>query len=101
MMGNWSLGAYFKKEAVQWSYEFLVEHLGFDPRKLAVTVFEGNEDAPRDEFTAQAWRDAGIPEERISFLDADNNWWSPGPVGPCGSDTEIFYRVGESEFPPV
>ena len=101
MMGNWSLGAYFKKEAVQWSYEFLVEHLGFDPRKLAVTVFEGNEDAPRDEFTAQAWRDAGIPDERISFLDADNNWWSPGPVGPCGSDTEIFYRVGESEFPPV
>ena len=101
MMGNWSLGAYFKKEAVQRSYEFLVEHLGFDPRKLAVTVFEGNEDAPRDEFTAQAWRDAGIPDERISFLDADDNWRSPGPVGPCGSDTEIFYRVGESEFPPV
>ena len=100
MMGNWSLGAYFKKEAVQRSYEFLVHVLEFDPRKLAVTVFEGNADAPRDEFTAQAWEEAGIPKGRISFLDASNNRWSPGPVGPCGSDTEIFYRVGNSEFPP-
>lgn len=101
MMGNWSLGAYFKKEAVQWSYEFLVEQLGFDPRKLAVTVFEGNEDAPRDDFTAEVWKSVGMPEERISYLSAKDNRWSPGPVGPCGSDTEIFYRVGESEFPPV
>ena len=100
MMGNWSLWEYFKKEAVQRSYEFLVHVLEFDPRKLAVTVFEGNADAPRDEFTAQAWQEAGIPKERISFLDASNNRWSPGPVGPCGSDTEIFYRVGNSEFPP-
>ncbi|PZM87516.1 MAG: hypothetical protein DLD55_00925 [candidate division SR1 bacterium] len=101
MMGNWSLGAYFKEEAIQWSYEFLVEKLNFDPRKLAVTVFEGNEDAPRDEIAFAAWKKAGIPEERISFLNAKNNWWSPGPVGPCGPDTEIFYRVGESEFPPA
>ena len=101
MMGNWSLGDYFKQEAIQWSYEFLVEKLNFDPRKLAVTVFEGNEDAPRDEIAFEAWKKAGIPEERISFLDAKNNRWSPGPVGPCGPDTEIFYRVGESEFPPV
>mgnify|MGYP000900915126 FL=1 len=101
MMGNWSLGDYFKQEAIQWSYEFLVEKLNFDPRKLAVTVFEGNEDAPRDEIAFEAWKKAGLPEERISFLDAKNNRWSPGPVGPCGPDTEIFYRVGESEFPPV
>ena len=101
MMGNWSLGDYFKKEAIQWSYEFLVEKLNFDPRKLAVTVFEGNEDAPRDEIAFEAWKKAGLPEERISFLDAKNNRWSPGPVGPCGPDTEIYYRVGESEFPPA
>lgn len=101
MMGNWSLGDYFKQEAIQWSYEFLVEKLNFDPRKLAVTVFEGNEDAPRDEIAFEAWKKAGFPEERISFLDAKNNRWSPGPVGPCGPDTEIFYRVGESEFPPA
>ena len=101
MMGNWSLGDYFKQEAIQWSYELLVEKLNFDPRKLAVTVFEGNEDAPRDEIAFEAWKKAGLPEERISFLDAKNNRWSPGPVGPCGPDTEIFYRVGESEFPPV
>lgn len=101
MMGNWSLGDYFKQEAIQWSYEFLVEKLGFDPRKLAVTVFEGNEDAPRDEVAFEAWETAGMSEERISFMDADNNRRSPGLVGPCGPDTEIFYRVGESEFPPV
>lgn len=101
MMGNWSLGDYFKQEAIQWSYEFLVEKLGFDSRKLAVTVFEGNSDAPRDEVAFKAWKQAGLPEERISFMDADNNWRSPGPVGPCGPDTEIFYRVGESEFPPA
>lgn len=101
MMGNWSLGDYFKQEAIQWSYEFLVEKLNFDPRKLAVTVFEGNEDAPRDEIAFEAWKKAGLPDERISFLDAKNNRWSPGPVGPCGPDTEIFYRVGESEFPPA
>ena len=101
MMGNWSLGDYFKQEAIQWSYEFLVEKLNFDPRKLAVTVFEGNEDAPRDEIAFEAWKKAGLPEERISFLDAKNNRWSPGPVGPCGPDTEIYYRVGESEFPPA
>lgn len=80
MMGNWSLGAYFKQEAVEWSYEFLVHHLNFDPRKLAVTVFEGNEDAPRDEFTAEVWKKVGIPAERISYLGAKDNRWSPGPV---------------------
>lgn len=80
MMGNWSLGAYFKQEAVERSYEFLVHHLNFDPRKLAVTVFEGNEDAPRDDFTAEVWKKVGIPEEKISYLGAKDNRWSPGPV---------------------
>lgn len=101
MMWNWSLGDYFKEEAIEWSYEFLVHELGFDPRKLAVTVFEWNEDAPRDEVSFEAWKRTGIPEEKISFLNAKNNWRSPGPVWPCGPDTEIFYRVGESEFPPA
>ena len=101
MMGNWSLGDYFKKEAISWSYEFLVEYLHFDPRKLAVTVFAGNQDAPRDELSAQIWREVGLPEEKISYLAAKHNWRSPGAVGPCGPDTEIFYRIGESEFPPV
>ena len=80
MMGNWSLGEYFKAEAIQWSYEFLVNELGFDSRKLAVTVFEGNADAPRDEVAAAAWQKVGIPAERISFLPEKHNWWSPGPV---------------------
>lgn len=101
MMGNRSLGAYFKQEAIQRSYEFLVEKLWFDPRKLAVTVFEGNEDAPRDEIAFEARKKTWISEERISFLPAKHNRRSPGPVWPCGPDTEIFYRVGESEFPPV
>ena len=98
MMGNWSLGDYFKKEAVSRSWEFLTKYLQLDPRKLAVTVFAGNEFAPKDEETSWYWQEAGIPEERISYL--SDNWRSPGPVGPCGPDTEIFYRVGESEFPP-
>jgi len=100
MMGNWSLWEYFKNEAIQWSYEFLVEVLGFDPRKLAVTVFEWNDEAPRDEVAASAWKKAWIAEDRISYLSEKNNWWSPGPVWPCGPDTEIFYWVWESEFPP-
>ena len=100
MMGNWSLGDYFKNEAIQRSYEFLVNELWFDPKKLAVTVFEGNEDAPRDEVAAAAWQKAGIPTERISFLPEKHNRWSPGPVGPCWPDTEIFYWVWNSEFPP-
>lgn len=79
----------------------MIKKLNFDPRKLAVTIFEGNEDAPRDETAFEAWKKVGIPEERISFLGAKDNRRSPGPVGPCGPDTEIFYRVGASEFPPA
>jgi len=103
MMGNWSLGDYFKKEAVTRSWEFLTspEYLGIDPRKIAVTAFEGDENAPRDEETSGYWKAAGVADDKISYLPADNNRRSPGPVGPCGPDTEIFYRVGTSEFPPL
>jgi len=100
MMGNRSLGDYFKKEAVQWSREFLVNELWFDTKKLAVTVFEWDKDAPRDDETAGYRKTMGMPEERIAYMPADNNRWSPGPVGPCWPDTEIFYRVGKESFPP-
>lgn len=98
MLGNWSLGDYFKEEAIAWSYEFLTdsEHgLGLDPKRLYVTVFEGDENAPRDEEAAAIWKKY-IPENRIYFLPAKNNWWSPGDNGPCGPDTEMFYDVTET-----
>ncbi|MDP5039125.1 MAG: alanine--tRNA ligase [Candidatus Gracilibacteria bacterium] len=100
MLGNWSLGDYFKKESIAWSYEFLTskDWMGIDPKKIAVTVFEGDENAPRDEESAQLWRDLGI--NNISYLGKKDNWWGPaGSTGPCGPDTEIFYWVGETEFP--
>lgn len=100
MMGNRSLGDYFKKEAVQRSREFLVDELGFDAKKLAVTIFEWDKDTPRDNETAWYWKNMGIAEDKIAYMPADNNRWSPGPVWPCGPDTEIFYRVGKSTFPP-
>lgn len=100
MMGNWSLGDYFKKEAVNWSYELLTnkeEGFGLDPNRLYVTCFEGNEDAPRDEEVAEIWREIftknNISGNRIFFLPAKNNWWSAGDNGPCGPDTEMFYDV--------
>lgn len=95
MLGNWSLGDYFKEEAIAWSYEFLTskeEGLGLDPNKLYITVFEGDENAPRDEEAAAIWKKY-IPEHRIYFLPAKNNWWSPGDNGPCGPDTEMFYDI--------
>jgi len=100
MMGNRSLGDYFKKDSVNWSREFLVDVLWFDKEKLAATVFEGDKDTPRDEETA-GYRKAYLPEHKIAYLPAKNNWWSPGPVWPCGPDTEIFYWVGSTEYPPV
>ena len=101
MMWNRSLGDYFKNEAVTWSREFLTspDYLWLDPRKIAVTVFAWDESAPRDDTTANKRQEVWLPADKISYLPADNNWRSPGPVGPCGPDTEIFYRVGESEFP--
>jgi alanyl-tRNA synthetase len=97
MLGNWSLGTYFKEDAIKWSYEFLTskeEGLGLDPARLYVTVFEGDEDAPRDLEAVEIWKKY-IPEHRIYFLPKKNNWWSPGDNGPCGPDTEMFYDVTE------
>ncbi|MFW9835666.1 MAG: alanine--tRNA ligase, partial [Candidatus Thorarchaeota archaeon] len=97
MLGNWSLGDYWKKEAITWSYEFLTskEYLGFDPEKLSVTVFAGDEDSPRDDEAADAWRNVGIPNERIYFLSKEDNWWIVGNTGPCGPCTEMFIEVDE------
>jgi alanyl-tRNA synthetase len=95
MLGNWSLGDYFKEDAIEWSYTFLTskeEGLGLDPARLYVTVFEGDEDAPRDLEAVEIWKKY-IPEHRIYFLPKKNNWWSPGDNGPCGPDTEMFYDV--------
>ena len=86
MLGNWSLGDYFKKEMIAWSYEFLTseKYLGIPVEKLAVTVFEGDEDAPRDEEAASYWANAGIPKNRIFYLPKKHNWWIAGNTGPCG-----------------
>jgi alanyl-tRNA synthetase len=102
MLGNWSLWDYFKQDSLAYSYEFLTgeDHLALDPKKIAVTVFEWDDDAPRDGESAKIWEDIGMPKDRISYLPASENWWAAGPTGPCGPDSEIFYWVGESEFPP-
>lgn len=95
MLGNWSLGDYFKKEMIPWSYEFLTspEYLGFDKERLAVSVFAGDEDAPRDEESAKIWEECGIAKEDIYYLPKENNWWGPaGLTGPCGPDTEMFIK---------
>jgi len=100
MLGNWSLGDYWKKEAIEYSFEFLTEVLGFEKEKLAVSCFAGDDDAPRDLESAQAWMDLGIVEERIAFLGKGDNWWGPaGKTGPCGPDSEMFYWVSEEEVP--
>ncbi len=96
MLGNWSLGDYFKEEALKWSYELLTsesEGFGMDPERLYVTVFEGDINAPRDEEAAEIWKNIGIKESRIYFRPASENWWSPGDNGPCGPDSEMFYDV--------
>ena len=93
MLGNWSLGDYFKKEMISWSWEFLTspEYLGLDKDKLAFTVFEGEGDIPRDTEAAQYWMDNGVKPENIYFLPRKHNWWGPaGQTGPCGPDTEMF-----------
>lgn len=102
MLGNWSLGDYFKKESIAYSYEFLTspKWLALDPRKISVTVFAGDENAPRDEEAASYWKENGMPEDKIAYLPASDNWWAAGPTGPCGPDTEIFYWVGEG-LPPA
>lgn len=99
MLGNWSLGDYFKKESITWSFEFLTKVLNIPVEKLAVTVFEGNNEIPRDEESANVWKSLGIKPERISYLDKDNNFWIAGEVGPCGPDTEIFYWRSDAPVP--
>lgn len=95
MLGNWSLGDYFKEESVQMSFEFLTKELSIPVEKLSVTCFEGDSDCPRDEITAECWRKAGIPEDKIYFFGKEDNWWIAGEEGPCGPDTEMFYDTGK------
>ncbi len=96
MMGNWSLGDYFKEESIKMSYNFLKEELGFDMNKISVTVFEGEEGIPKDTEAAAAWEKMGIPKERIFYMPREDNWWGPaGETGPCGPDTEIFFDTGK------
>jgi len=101
MLGNWSLGDYFKEESIAFSWEFLVspQWLALDPAKISVTVFAGDENAPRDEVSAHAWKKLGVPDHKIAYLPAADNWWATGPTGPCGPDTEIFYWTGHGTPP--
>ncbi len=95
MLGNWSLGDYFKEEAIKWSLEFLTKVLGFNPDTLSITVFKGDKDAPKDKESADVWKSLGIPEERIYYLSKKDNWWGPaGKTGPCGPCTEMFIDTG-------
>lgn len=99
MLGNWSLGDYFKKESINWSFELLTKGFGIPVERLAVTVFEGEGNIPRDEESANIWKSLGIKEERISYLGKDDNFWIAGTSGPCGPDTEIFYWRSEDPIP--
>ena len=100
MLGNWSLGDYFKEESIQMSYDFLTQELHIPVEKLSVTCFAGDEDCARDELTAECWKKAGIPEERIYYFGKDDNWWIAGEEGPCGPDTEMFYDTGKPKCSP-
>lgn len=100
MLGNWSLGDYFKEEAIAMSFEFLTKELGIPVERLSVTCFAGDEDAPRDLVAYEAWKKAGIPEERIYFYGKDDNWWIAGEEGPCGADTEMFLDTGKPACSP-
>ena len=105
MLGNWSLGDYFKKEAVEFTFEFHTKILGIPLEKYAVTCFLGDKDAPKDEETAKVWLSLGIPKERLAFLPKKDNWWGPaGETGPCGPCTEMFYwksdKPAQKKFNP-
>ncbi len=97
MLGNWSLGAYFKEESITLSYNFLKDELKLPMDRISVTCFEGDSDAPRDEVSANVWNKLGIPNERIYFFNKKENWWIAGEEGPCGPDTEIFFDTGKSK----
>ena len=98
MLGNWSLGDYFKEESIKMSWEFLTKELEIPAEKLSVTCFGGNEDLPKDDLSAKIWEEAGVPKERIYFL--KDNWWIAGNTGPCGTDTEMFYDTGKEKCSP-
>ncbi|MBE6161247.1 MAG: alanine--tRNA ligase [Firmicutes bacterium] len=98
MLGNWSLGDYFKKEAITWSFEFLTEVLNIPVERLAVTVFAGNDSIPKDEESIEIWKSLGIPESRIAMT-VEDNFWIAGETGPCGSDSEMFYFRSDDEIP--
>lgn len=101
MMGNWSLGDYFKKEAINMSYHFLKDVIGIDINKLSVTVFKGDKDAPCDDDSIGYWRELGIPDSRIFRLPKEDNWWGPaGTTGPCGPDTEMFVDTDKKKCSP-
>ncbi len=96
MLGSWSLGDYFKRDAIAWSYELLLEKLEFDKDRFAVTVFAGDENCPRDDESAKRWEELGISKDNIFYLDKKHNWWGPaGMTGPCGPDTEMFIDTGK------
>jgi alanyl-tRNA synthetase len=96
MLGNWSLGDYWKKEAISWSFEFLTKELGLSQEKISVSCFAGDKDARKDEESAEIWQSLGIPSSRIYFLGKEDNWWGPaGQTGPCGPDTEMFIDIGK------
>lgn len=98
MLGNWSLGDYFKKESISFSYEFLTDVLKIPSEKIAVTVFAGDEDCEKDEYSANCWIEKGIAKDNVFYLPKENNWWGPaGITGPCGPDTEIFYITGKEK----
>ncbi len=98
MLGNWSLGDFFKKEQIPWSFEFLTETLGLPLERLAFSVFAGSESADRDEESAELWKSLGVPENRIGYLGEDN-WWKKGDTGPCGPCTEMHYWTGDMPAP--
>ena len=95
MLGNWSLGDYFKQDSIRYSYELLTKVFNIPSEKISVTCFGGDKDAPRDEEAARIWEECGITKDRIYFFGKEDNWWGPaGQTGPCGPDTEIFYDTG-------
>ena len=101
MLGNWSLGDFFKAEQIPWSYEFLTQTLNLPLERLAVSVFEGDANAPRDEEAADYWKQVGMPDTKIAYLDAKENWWAKGDTGPCGPDSEMFYWTGNLDDPEL
>ena len=100
MLGNWSLGDYFKEESIQMSFDFLTKELGIPVEKLSVTCFAGDDDCPKDEVAAECWKKAGILDGHIYYYGKNDNWWIAGEEGPCGPDTEMFYDTGKAPCSP-